>query len=222
MTKLLQSELRIAIAAAVLLSGITGYLVFALGLAALILVSIPAFFAYVFWLFFYLKTPTQPSVVLAPFLVMVAGFGFHVIEQYLGHYGPAVGRLFGFAWTTEVFVIIVVPLLGGLCLVAIGLYYRVAMAGLVAIVFMMTRLAEVALFVFPLIPPVVEPDNPDPVSALVSGTMVSEMPSYYIGATGSYYFPGLYSILLPILPALVSLWVVWRFSWASRKQANHR
>lgn len=45
----------------------------------------------ILWFRSYLKYPTEPRLILGPFLITVAGFGFHAIEQYLGHYGPAIG-----------------------------------------------------------------------------------------------------------------------------------
>jgi hypothetical protein len=201
---------RAAIIAALLLAGVTACLVVSFGIAPLFIVGIPALLAYLLWYRAYLKSPTEPRLLLVPFLLTVGGFGFHAIEEYLGHYGPAVGRLFGFAWTDEAFVVIVLALLGGLCLVAVGLHRQIAMAGLVAIVFMTTRLAEFALFVFPLIPPAIQPDNPETLSELVAGTLVANMPNHHVGATGTYYFPGMYSVVLPIVPAVVSLWIVWR------------
>lgn len=213
MTSLSQSQRRIAVIAALLLIGVTTYLVASFGIAPLAIVGVPALLAYLLWFRAYLKSPTEPDLILGPFLVTVAGFGFHAIEEYLGHYGPAIGRLFGFAWTDEAFVVIILVLLSGLCLVAIGLHRRMAIAGLVAIVFMTTRLAEVALFVFPLIPPAIQPGNPETLSALVAGTFVPDMPNYHVGATGAYYFPGMYTVLLPIVPAIVSLWIVWRSRW---------
>jgi hypothetical protein len=202
---------RLALVAALVLVAATAYLVISFGMAPLFIVGIPGVLAWLLWYSSYLRLPTDPDRFLPAFLVTIAGFGFHAIEEFHGHYGPAVGRLFGFAWTDEAFVIIVLALISALCLVSIGLYRRVALAGFVAIVFLMTRLAEVALFVFPLLPPAIQPDNPQVLSEQVSGTLVLNMPSYYVGATGSYYFPGMYTVVLPILPAIVSLWLIWRF-----------
>lgn len=210
MTSLSPVQRRIAIVAALLLLGGTAYLTISFGMAPLFIVGIPAVLSYLLWYATYLKTAPEPRLVLPAFLATVAGFSFHAAEEYLGHYGPAVGRLFGFAWTDEAFVVIVLILLGALCLVAAGLYRRIAIAGLVAIVFAMTRLAEIALFIFPLLRPAIQPDNPGAVSATVSGTLVDNMPSYYAAITGAYYFPGMYTVVLPVLPGIVFLWLVWR------------
>jgi hypothetical protein len=215
-TPLSATHRRLALVAAVMLVGATAYLVVSFGMAPLVIVGIPGLLAWALWYSSYLGSPTDPNRILPAFLVTLAGFGFHAIEEYHGHYGPAVGRLFGFAWTDEAFVIIVLALISGLCLVSVGLFRRIELAGFVAILFLTTRLAEVALFVFPWLPPAIQPDNPEVVSAQLSGTLVLNMPSYYVGSRGGYYFPGMYTVLLPILPAVVSLWIIWRYrrSWS--------
>jgi hypothetical protein len=213
------SQRGVAVVAALVLIGATTYLSISFGVAALFIVGIPALFAYLLWWRTYLKSPTEPGYILGPFLVTVAGFGFHAIEEYMGHYGPTVGRLFGFPWPDEAFVIIVLSMLAALSLVAFGLYRQLALAGLVAIVFAMTRLAEVALFIFPLIPPAIQPGNAEELSEILGGTLVLHMQNHYFGATGSYYFPGMYTVALPILPAVVSLWMVWRASVVSGRES---
>jgi hypothetical protein len=64
-----------------------------------------------------LRRPLEPAVILPAFLVTAAGFTVHAIEEYLGHYGPAIGRLFGFAWTDHAFVIVILCLVAALSLV---------------------------------------------------------------------------------------------------------
>ena len=61
----------------------------------------------------------------------------------------------------------------------------------------------------PLIP-AIQPDNPGVVSETVAGTLVHDMPSYYAAVTGTYYFPGMYTVVLPVLPAVVFIWIVLR------------
>jgi hypothetical protein len=48
------------------------------------------------WLWYrtYLRRPTDPELILSPFLITVAGFEIHLCEEYLGHYAPAISRLF--------------------------------------------------------------------------------------------------------------------------------
>lgn len=194
-----------AVGAALLLGGGTIYLSLNFGLAPLFIVSIPAALAYWLWCITYLRRPTDPAILLPPFLLSVGGFALHAIEEYLGHYGPAVGRLFGFAWTDQAFIVIVLCLLGALSAVAVGLQRRIPIAGLIAIVFMMTRLAEVLLFVFPLLTPAIQPDTIAIISGSVGGTWVQDMPNYHLSMTGRYYWPGMYTVILPILPAILGL-----------------
>lgn len=201
---------RTAIVAVILLSIGTLYLSLNFGLAPLFIIGIPALFAYLLWHRAYLRHPLDPGIILPPFLLSCGGFGLHTIEEYHGHYGPAIGRLFGFAWTDQAFVIIILCLLGALSVVAVGLQRRLPIAGLIAIVFMTTRLAEVLLFIFPLLRPAIQPENAATISTLMNNTWVQNMPNYYIGTTNSYYWPGMYTIILPLIPAIVGLVIVWR------------
>jgi hypothetical protein len=205
-----QEQRRMAVAAAVLLTGGTIYLTLMFGVAPLIIVGLAALPAYWLWVNIYLRHPIEPSKLLPVFLLTSAGFAFHAIEEYLGHYGPAVGRLFGFAWTDQAFVIIVFTLLGALGLVGVGLQRRLPIAGLIAIVFMMTRIAELLMFTFPFIKPAVQPDKMSVVSGFVQGTWVQHMPIHYLNATHQYYWPGMYTVILPLLPAVIGLVIVWR------------
>jgi hypothetical protein len=34
---------------------------------------------------------------------------------------------------------------------------------------------------------------------------VADMPNYWIGATGAYYFPGLYTAVLPMIPGIYAI-----------------
>src|SRR5439155_27210918 len=42
------------------------------------------------------------------------------------------------------------------------------------------------------------------------GRLVSEMPNYWIGATGRYYFPGLYTAVLPMIPGIYAIYRQYR------------
>jgi len=204
-------HLRLAILVAVLLTAGLTFAYFKIGLIALILIGIPAPFAYLLWYSRYLKHPIEPSVIVPSFLLSVAGFEFHLIEEYFGQYAAAISRIFGFPWTESSFFVVVFTLSGALMLVAVGLYYQKEIAGFIAIMFLVTRIAEVALFIFPFIKPIVEPDLATTVSQNISGTFVANMPSYYYQTTGVYYFPGIYTVVLPLIPALVTLYQIWKF-----------
>jgi hypothetical protein len=44
------------------------------------------------------------------------------------------------------------------------------------------------------------------ITAQVSnGHTVAAMPNYWIGATGHYYFPGLYTAVLPMIPGIYAI-----------------
>lgn len=79
-----------AIAAAVLLITGTVYLSLNFSLAPLFIVGIPGAAAYLLWYRTSLKQPLEPAVVLPAFLATAAGFALHTVEEYVGHYGPAV------------------------------------------------------------------------------------------------------------------------------------
>lgn len=197
------------VVAALLIVGTT-YLTVNFGIAPLVIVGAPGVFAYLLWRATYVQGTLDPSLVLPPFLLTVACFSFHAIEEKLGHYGPAVGRLFAFVWTDDAFVIIVMVLLGVLALVAAGLVHSVRVAGFVAILFAATRIAELAILIFPLIPPAVQADNPRAISATIAGVQLENAPNYYHAVVASYYFPGMYTVALPVAAAIYCLIVIWR------------
>jgi hypothetical protein len=182
-----------------------------LGLVPVYVFGGPGLLAAFFWYSSYLKRPTDPAIILPGFLITAAGFEIHLIEEYLGHYGPATSRLFNIGWTDRAFDVICFLLAAALCLVSVGLYYRKAVAGFVASLFLFTRLAELGLVVFPLLRPALQPDVAHSIAqSVASGTFVADMPNHYWRTTGSYYFPGLYTIALAILPAVYALYRVWQ------------
>ncbi len=197
-----------------MVSGLT-FFYWQIGLAPVFIIGIPGIFTYAFWYMTFLKKPTDPAVILPPFLATVAGFTFHLIEEYLGHYAPAISRIFNFGWTERLFFVVICCLLGGLSLIAIGLYYQKVVAGFVGMLFISTRLAELSLFIFPFIKPQLQPQTASPISERISGSFVADMPNYYYYTTGHYYFPGMYTILFPLLPAVFTLYRIWT-SYASR------
>jgi hypothetical protein len=204
---------RMACVAAVsaLAVGCATFVYFGLGWVPIIIVGSSGLLAVLFWYRTYLTRPTDPTIIVPLFLITAAGFEFHLVEEYLGHYGPAISRLFNIGWTDQAFVVICFLLAAALCLVSIGLHRRNPMAGFVASLFLFTRLAELALFIFPLLRPALRPEIAYSISqAVASGTYVTDMPSYYWRTTGGYYFPGMYTVALPILPAAYALYRIWR------------
>ncbi|WP_018626307.1 hypothetical protein [Niabella aurantiaca] len=193
----------------ILISGIT-YSYISIGIAPLLIIGIPGIFAYWFWHATYLKNAIEPSMILPPFLATVAGFEFHLIEEYLGNYSQAISRIFNFAWTESTFFIVIVILSGALFLVTMGLLYKHPIAGFIAILFVMTRFAEMLLFIFPFIQPQIQAENANAISQNIGGTLVKNMPNYYFPTTGHYYFPGMYTWLLTLVPAIYCVYIIQR------------
>ena len=164
--------------------------------------------AFVIWQRSYLRRPVDPSVILPLFLLTVAALDVHMAEEYLARFGPAMSRLFDISWTERSFLLIfafVGPCL--YALTAIGLYYRIPLAGFLAwFIFIGPGVAEFTHFIFPLLKPALDPTLPAAITATVSnGRLVAEMPNYWIGATGRYYFPGLYTAALPMIPGIYAI-----------------
>lgn len=118
------------VAAVVLIAGVA-YLSLNFSILPLFIVGIPGLLAYLLWYATGRRRPLDPAMILPAFLLTAAGFTVHAVEEYLGHYGPAIGRLFGFAWTDQAFVVIILCLVAALSLVVIGLYRQVPIAGFV-------------------------------------------------------------------------------------------
>jgi hypothetical protein len=62
-----------------------------------------------------------------------------------------------------------------------------------------------------LLRPSMQPEIAHSISlAAASGTYVANMQNYYWRTTGSYYFPGMYTAVLPISSAAYTLYRIWR------------
>lgn len=211
MNKLTSTQRRMATLVFVLATlGIT-YGITQISYAILFIIAIPAVFGYLFWYFTYLRKPTSPDVILPIFMITVAGFDFHLIEEYIGKYSLAISRIFNFAWTADGLSLTIFILSGALMLVCVGLYYKHPIAGFIAIIFLVTRFAEIALFIFPFVRPAFQPDNIHAISEYINGTLVSDMPSYYYFATKNYYFPGMFTVVLAIVPAGIAIYRMWKY-----------
>ncbi|AXR67265.1 hypothetical protein [Leptospira mayottensis] len=173
-----------------------------IGWPPVIIVGGSGLIGWIFWYFTYLKRPVDPKVILPLFVLTVVGLQIHMIEEYLTGFGPAVSRLFEIPWTEKGFVV-VFTLIGPMLymLTALGLFFRFPLAGFIAwFIFIGPGLAEFTHFIFPLLEPSVQPNNPERVSQIVNGVMISDMPNYYFKTMGEYYFSGLYTAVLPMLP----------------------
>jgi len=180
-----------------------GYL--RIGLPPVVIVGGSGVIALVMWNRYYLKRPPAPDVILPLFLLTVAALEIHMMEEYLTGFGPAMSRLFDISWTERSFLIVfafVGPAL--YALTALGLYFRVPLAGFMAwFIFIGPGVAEFTHFIFPILKPAIRPELPGTLSGIVSnGRFVAGMRNYYLGTTGTYYFPGLYTAVLPMIPGI--------------------
>ena len=195
-----------AIAAAVVFAGVTmlaGYR--AIGVPPVVIVGGSSIIALVMWIRTYLPRPLDPEVILPPFLLTVAALEAHMAEEYLTGFGPAMSRLFDISWTERSFLMVfafIGPTLYSLT--ALGLYRRVPLAGFLAwFIFIGPGVAEFTHFIFPLLRPAILPDLPGTITQVVSnGRVVADMRNYWFGTTGVYYFPGLYTAILPMIPGI--------------------
>lgn len=130
-------------------------------------------------------------------------------EEYMTHFGPAMSRLFDISWSEQSFLLILAFVGPALYAVtAIGLFYRVPLAGFVAwFIFVGPGVAEFTHFVFPLLKPALAPTLTAAITAHTSdGRVIAEMPNYWIGVTGQYYFSGLYTAVLPMIPGSYAIY----------------
>jgi hypothetical protein len=180
-----------------------------IGLPPVVIVGGSGLVALVMWQRTYLRHPTDPSVILPLFLLTVAALDVHMAEEYLAGFGPAMSRLFDISWSERSFLLIFAFFGPSLyALTAIGLYYRVPLAGFMAwFIFIGPGVAEFTHFIFPLLKPALSPSVTSSISAYVSnGRLVADMPNYWVGATGRYYFPGLYTAVLPMIPGIYAIY----------------
>jgi hypothetical protein len=155
-------------------------------------------------------------VILPVFLLTVAALEVHMAEEYLTGFGPAMSRLFDISWSERSFLMVfafIGPTLYSLT--ALGLYYRVPLAGFLAwFIFIGPGVAEFTHCIFPLLRPALQPELPATISGTVSnGGFVAGMPNYWVHVTGVYYFPGLYTAVLPMIPGI---WAIRRVLRAAR------
>jgi hypothetical protein len=92
-------------------------------------------------------------------------------------------------------------------LTALGLFYRVPLAGFMAwFIFIGPGVAEFTHFIFPLLTPAIHPELASPISQVVSnGRFVADMPNYWLNVTGTYYFSGMYTAILPMIPGIYAI-----------------
>src|SRR3954469_16514679 len=194
-----------------------------IGLPPVMIVGGSGLIALILWSKTYLRRPLEDRVILPVFLLTVAALEVHMIEEYLTGFGPAMSRLFDISWTERGFLL-VFTFIGPIIytLTALGLFYRVPLAGFIAwFIFIGPGVAEFTHFIFPLLQPAIRPELAAPISAAVSnGRFVADMRNYWIGTTGVYYFPGMYTAILPMIPGIYAIMRVLRVSKAGETLAQ--
>tara|TARA_B110000503_G_C7123766_1_gene403659 strand:+ start:695 stop:1384 length:690 start_codon:yes stop_codon:yes gene_type:complete len=179
-----------------------------IGLPPVIIVGGSAVIGFMFWYVTYLKNPTDPRIILPLFVLTVAALQIHIIEEYITGFAPAMSRLFNIPWSEKGFLM-VFALIGPsiYTLTTLGLYYRIPIAGFIAwFIFIGPGVAEFTHFVFPLLEPSIEPANINSVTQIINGTEIADMPNYYLKSTGNYYFSGMWTAILPMIPGTYSIY----------------
>jgi hypothetical protein len=156
--------------------------------------------AFILWSLTYLRRPLPPAVVLPAFLLTVAALEVHMIEEYLTGFGPAMSRLFNISWTEHSFLMI-------FSFIGPGLFKRIPLAGfLMCFIFIGPGVAEFTHFIFPLLKPDVQPTVAASVQAIVGrGQLMQNLPNFWFRVTGHYYFPGMYTAILPMIPGIYGI-----------------
>jgi hypothetical protein len=176
-----------------------------IGVPPIVIVGGSGFVALIAWSRTYLQRPAAPEIILPLFLLTVAALEVHMTEEYLTKFGPAMSRLFNITWTERGFLLVFAFIGPALySLTALGLFYRVRFAGFLAwFIFIGPGIAEFTHFIFPLVRPALSPELTQAIShAFPNGRYIADMPNYYVHATGRYYFAGMNTAALPMIPGI--------------------
>ena len=179
-----------------------------IGLAPVIIVGGSAITGFIFWYFTYLKKPTDPKIILPIFIVAVAALQIHMVEEYMTGFGPAMSRIFNVSWTEKSFLLVFM-MIGPIIytLTILGLYYRIPIAGFIAwFIFIGPGIAEFTHFIFPLLEPQLAPADSSSITQIINGTEVVNMPNYYYKTTGRFYFPCMWTAVLPMIPGIYAIY----------------
>ncbi len=201
----------------VIVAPVLGYI--NMGLPPVIIIGSSAIVAFVLWYLTYFKNPTDPKLMLPLFILTVAGLQIHITEEYLTGFGPAMSRLFNIPWSERSFLM-VFALVGPTIytLTTLGLYCRIRLAGFVAwFIFIGPGVAEFTHFIFPLMQPSLEPGNLNKLTETIRGTRISDMPNYYYKTTDHYYFAGMWTAILPMIPGIYSIYRLMKEYRSSKK-----
>src|SRR6266581_2429270 len=156
-----------------------------IGLPPVVIVGGSSVVALVLWIKTYLKRPLDAEVILPGFLLTVAALEVHMIEEWV----------FAFVGPTLY------------ALTALGLYKRVPLAGFLAwFILIGPGVAEFTHFIFPVLRPAIQPELAGSISqAVANGRFVADMHNYWVKTTGVYYFPGMYTAILPMIPGIYTI-----------------
>jgi hypothetical protein len=169
--------------------------------------------AFVLWSLTYLRRPLPPEIVLPAFLLTVTGLQVHLIEEYLTGFAPAMSRVFNISWTVHSYLMIFVFVGPALyTLTALGLFRGVPIAGfMMCFILIGPGVAEFTHFIFPILRPDVQPTVAAAVQAVVGrGQLMQDLPNFWVHVTGRYYFPGMYTAVLPMIPGIYGLFTLIR------------
>ncbi len=180
-----------------------------IGMPPVVIVGGSGLVALIAWSATYLKRPAAPEIILPVFLLTVAALEVHMTEEYLTKFGPAMSRLFNIPWTERGFLLVFAFIGPALyALTALGLFYRVRLAGFIAwFIFIGPGVAEFTHFIFPLLRPALSPELTQGIShTFPNGAYIPDMPNYYVRATARYYFAGMYTAVLPMIPGIYAIY----------------
>jgi len=182
------------------------------GVPPTIIVGASAIVGFFCWRATNLRRPIAPVKTVIVFLLTVAALHVHMLEEHTCLFGPSMSRLFNIAFPDDRFMQIFVFALPTLYyLTAIGLLLRIPLAAFVAwFIFIGPGIAEFTHFIFPLISPALEPGNASAITATINGVRIEGMENHFIGTTGRYYFPGMYTAVIPMIPGIYSVWWLFR------------
>lgn len=178
------------------------------GIPPTIIVGGSAVIGFFCWRATNLRRVINPMKTTIVFLSTTAALHVHMFEEHHCLFGPAMSRLFDIAFPDARFLQIFVFFLPTIYyLTAIGLLLRIPLAAFVAwFIFIGPGIAEFTHFIFPFITPALEPTNAAPIIGVINGVRIENMENYHIAVTGKYYFPGLYTAIIPMIPGIYSVW----------------
>jgi hypothetical protein len=178
------------------------------GLPPTIIVGASAVVGFLCWRVTNLRRAINPIKTTIVFLLTTAALTLHMYEEHTRLFGPAMSRLFAIAFPDTRFLQIFVFILPTVYyLTAIGLLLRIPLAAFVAwFIFIGPGIAEFTHFIFPLLRPALEPDNPSVIAAVINGVSIDGMANHHLAVTGKYYFPGLYTAIIPMIPGIYGVW----------------